>query len=61
MRTQIGTISNYYGGLTIKEEDGKHFWSIENWNGDSYEPIPKELYDHLLKYEEDRKNALKLD
>jgi len=31
--TKIGTISNYYGGLLVKEEDGEYFWSIENWTG----------------------------
>jgi hypothetical protein len=54
--TTIGTISNYYGGLSVKEEDGEYSWSIENWSGDHYEPIPKELYDHLVKYEAERNN-----
>jgi hypothetical protein len=52
--TKIGTISNYYGGLLVKEEDGEYFWAIENWNGDSYKPMPKDLYENLLKYEEER-------
>jgi hypothetical protein len=52
--TKIGTINNYYGGLLIKEENGEYFWAIENWNGDHYKPMPKDLYEHLLKYEEER-------
>jgi len=48
---EIGEIGNYYGGLKVKEEDGKFFWSIENWNGDSWNEIPQYLYDALMKYE----------
>lgn len=29
----IGEIGNYYGGLSVKEEDGLFFWSIDNWDG----------------------------
>jgi len=29
----IGGIGNYYGGLSIKEQDGKYLWSIENYDG----------------------------
>ena len=43
-------IGNYYGGLEVKEEDRKFFWGIENWDGTSYEEIPKYLYDALIKY-----------
>jgi len=43
-------IRNYYGGLEIKEEDGKYYWGIENYNGTKYEEIPKYLYDALVKF-----------
>jgi hypothetical protein len=47
----IGDIGNYYGGLCAKEEDGRFFWSIENYDGHDWEEIPKYLYDALMRYE----------
>ena len=46
----IGTISNYYGGLSAKEVDGKFYWSIENYDGEDWEEIPESLYRELLKF-----------
>lgn len=46
----IGTIGNYYGGLSIKRVDGKCYWSIENYDGDHWEQIPKSLYDELVRF-----------
>jgi len=51
MNIQIGTISNYYGGLYIKEEKGLFYWGIEDWCGIQYQEIPKTLYNALLEYE----------
>lgn len=51
---KIGDICNYYGGLEVKEENGKFFWSIEDWAGYGWEEIPKYLYDALIKYEDER-------
>lgn len=48
---QIGTISNYYGGLWIKQEDGKFFWSIENYDDLHWVEIPESLFQALLSYE----------
>ena len=48
----IGSIGNYYGRLSVKKEDRKFFWSIENWDGHDWEQIPKSLYEELLKFEE---------
>ena len=48
-------IGNYYGGLEVKEEDGKYFWGIENWDGIEFEEIPKYLYDSLIKFSEQDK------
>jgi len=45
-------IGNYYGGLEIKEEEGKYFWGIENYDGTDFEEIPKYLYDALIKFSE---------
>ena len=50
----IGVIGNYYGGLVVKKENGKFFWSITNYDGDEWEEITKELYESLIKYEKDR-------
>lgn len=53
----IGDIGNFYGGLSVKEEEGRFFCGIENWDGTGWEEIPKELYDALVKYETERKSA----
>lgn len=50
----IGTISNFYGQLEVKEFRGKYYWGIEDWDDTVYEEIPKELYSELIKYEENR-------
>ncbi len=51
---EVGEIGNYYGGLSIKEEDGHFFWSIENYDGDDWEEIPRYLYIAIRKYEQER-------
>jgi hypothetical protein len=50
--TRIGGIYNYYGYLEVKKEDGKFWWSIENWDGHEWEEISEELYNMLLKHNE---------
>lgn len=50
----IGTIGNYYGGLAVKSEGDKFFWSIENFDGYDWVEIPENLYRTLLDYEETR-------
>jgi hypothetical protein len=50
----IGSISNLYGGLHVRETIGKFFWSIENWDGFEWEEIPESLYRELLAFEEKR-------
>lgn len=50
----IGGIGNYYGCLSIKEEAGRYFWSIGNYDGHSWEEIPEYLYRALVQYEEGR-------
>ena len=47
---QIGNIGNYYGGLVVKKEGDLFYWGIENWDGTSWDEIPKSLYDELIKY-----------
>ena len=53
-KQSIGDIGNYYGGLSVKTENGRYYWSIEDWDGDEWEEIPQYLYDALVKYEADR-------
>lgn len=58
-RTQIGNISNYYGGLNVIEKDGKYYWLIENYDTDfndlrEWEEISKSLYNQLIKHEKKR-------
>jgi hypothetical protein len=54
---RIGKIENYYGGLHVKEEDGKYYWSIENYDGHNYKEIPKYLYDSLMCYEQNNRET----
>ena len=49
---QIGDIGNAYGGLLVREQDGRFFWSIEDVVGDNWEEIPESLYRELLKFGE---------
>jgi len=46
-------IGNYYGGLKIKEEDGKYFWGIENYDGTDFKEIPKYLFDSLVEFRDE--------
>ena len=47
----VGACSNYYGGLSVKEEDGKFFWSIENYNGFRWHEISEKLFKLLIEEE----------
>ena len=52
----IGSISNYYGGLSIKQEGDKYFWGIMDWNDDyEWEEIPKYLFDALSQFDTETK------
>jgi len=57
MQREIGSISNYYGGLSVKEENGRYFWGIQNWNGTEWEEIPKSLFKELVKYDTKREKT----
>ena len=56
----IGTICNYYGCLTVKAEDGKCYWGIENHDGVNWEEIPASLFRALMAYEDHRANGANL-
>jgi len=47
----IGGIGNYYGGLYVKEQDGRFWWSILNYDGQDWEEIPNWLFDALVKFD----------
>lgn len=47
----VGDIGNYYGSLTVKVVDSQAYWSVENWDGHSWEKIPEYLYFALVKFE----------
>lgn len=55
MQREIGDIENYYCGLSVKKEDGKYFWGIEDYDGIEWKEIAKSLYDELLKHDESLK------
>lgn len=45
------------GGLSVSSSDNKFYWSIEDWDGESWKEIPEYLYNTLLKYEEEYKHT----
>lgn len=47
-------IGNYYGRLKTKVEDGKFFWTIEDWNGDDWVEISEDLYKALDQHGDKR-------
>jgi hypothetical protein len=51
----VGEIGNYYGGLMLKVDSGKAYWSITNWNGDEWQEIPDYLYFALAKFDGESK------
>ena len=48
----VGNIGNYYGGLLIRECEGKFQWGIENYDGVYWETIPESLYKEILAFKE---------
>ena len=48
----IGGIGNYYGGLEVKKESERFWWSIEDWNGHYWEEITESLYNELVKHQQ---------
>lgn len=54
---KVGGIGNYYGGLEIKEEEGKFYWGIEDYEGVYFEEIPESLYLQLYKLKDPRSDS----
>lgn len=48
---QVGACGNYYGGIALKKEDGKYFWSIEDYDGNNWYEISEKLFTILLEEE----------
>lgn len=59
-QTEIGGLCNYYGCLEVKEEDGKFYWSIENYDGHYWKEIPESLYNALIEFEHNRLTETKV-
>ena len=56
--TSIGTVTNYYGGVHVFENDGRCYWYIWNWDSNHEQPdmheceeIPRSLYDELINFQ----------
>tara|TARA_R100001530_G_scaffold35075_2_gene27401 strand:- start:1275 stop:1427 length:153 start_codon:yes stop_codon:yes gene_type:complete len=43
-------IGNTYGGLEIKEENNRYYWTVEGIGGGDWHEIPKSLYVELVKH-----------
>ena len=49
----IGKLENYYGGIEVKEERGKYYWCIPDYNGEVCEAIPQYLFEALNKFQDE--------
>jgi hypothetical protein len=54
---RIGDISNAYGQLEVKQEGGRFFWDIENYDGHYWEEIPKYLFLALNRFQDEKEQA----
>jgi hypothetical protein len=45
-------LCNYYGAVQAKQENGKFFWGLENYDGVYWEEIPEQLYKALCVHYE---------
>lgn len=52
----VGSVGNYYGGLNVKVEGGKPYWSIENYDGDHWDEIPGYLYEAISRFVDENPN-----
>jgi hypothetical protein len=54
---KVGTIGNYYGNLEVKQEGGRFYWGIENYDNCWWEEIPEYLFVALNRFENEKENA----
>lgn len=50
LRKIMFEIGNTYGGLEIKEENNKYYWTIGGYGSDGWCEITKSLYDELVSH-----------
>ena len=41
-------IGNYYGGVAVKDDGGKCFMSVENYDGHHWTEVSRRLYDAFV-------------
>jgi len=51
----VGNITNYYGGLRVKVDDGKAYWSIDDVLDNQWQQIPDYLYVALARFAKNSK------
>jgi len=49
--TSVGYIGNYFGGLVVKEDDGRYYWGIRDHDRTEWQEIPESLYRTPVEYE----------
>ena len=45
-------IGNYYGTLHVRKNGESYEWSIEDWDGHTWEKIPESLAVELIRFKE---------
>ena len=48
-------IGNTYGGLRVKRLNDKFYWSIEDYWGDYWLEISEELYNEIIKWDDNER------
>ena len=48
-------IWNTYGGLRVKSSNGKFYWSIRDYWGDDWSEISEELYNEIIKWDDNER------
>jgi len=58
MTRQIGEIDNYYARLRVNKEDGKYYWTLQEFDrdeiGDSVQEIPQYLFEALNRFQDEQ-------
>jgi hypothetical protein len=48
-------VCNTYGSLRVKSSNGKFYWSIEDYSGDHWLEISENLYNEIIKWDENER------
>jgi hypothetical protein len=54
---EIGRMGNQYCCLAVRKDATGYSWTIESWDRCNTEPITEDLYNALIKFEEERKKS----